>query len=177
MSLTRHVTAFVSAALLTAFALGCSQLAEREQVLRGFPVDDLEGLLTTTGVALDREVTHDGKGSLRIATADSVVVALYEVDDLDLDDALLNYRALVRTEAVEGDAYVQMHVRLPGRGEYMVGAVASPLSGTTDWTGQRTGFLLRKGQNPDRVRLNLVVTGPGTVWIDDILLTRGQLPE
>ena len=99
------------------------------------------------------------------------------MDDLDLDDALLNYRAFLRTEGVEGSVYVQMLVRLPGKGEYIVGAVASPLTGTTDWTPQRTGFLLAKGQNPDRVRLNLAVTGQGTVWIDEILLTRGRLPE
>jgi len=34
---------------------------------------------------------------------------------------------------------------------------------------------LKKGQKPELVKLNLVITGKGTVWIDDIKLIRGPL--
>ena len=34
-------------------------------------------------------------------------------------------------------------------------------------------FILEKGQNPDNVKLNLVIEGKGTVWIDDILILKG----
>jgi hypothetical protein len=38
-----------------------------------------------------------------------------------------------------------------------------------------TPFFLKKGENPENVKLNLVVDGVGTVWIDDIQLIRGPL--
>jgi hypothetical protein len=31
---------------------------------------------------------------------------------------------------------------------------------------------LEGGQNPDHIALNVVVTGPGTVWVDDITLAK-----
>jgi hypothetical protein len=51
----------------------------------------------------------------------------------------------------------------------------SPLTGTTDWTTAETPFLLKRGENPDNVKLNLVIDGKGTVWIDDIRLMNGTL--
>ena len=52
---------------------------------------------------------------------------------------------------------------------------ADPLSGTTDWTTRETPFFLQKGENPDNVRMNLVINGKGTVWIDDIRLLMAPL--
>lgn len=49
----------------------------------------------------------------------------------------------------------------------------TPLSGTTDWTTQETEFFLKAGENPDNVKLNLVINGSGTVWIDEIRLLKG----
>lgn len=43
------------------------------------------------------------------------------------------------------------------------------------WTTVETPFFLQKGQNPDNIKLNLVVNGKGTVWIDDIKLIKGPL--
>ncbi len=63
-----------------------------------------------------------------------------------------------------------MWCQFPGRGEFFSRALATPLSGTTEWSSQQTPFLLKAGESPDNIRLNLVVEGPGTVWIDDIVL-------
>jgi hypothetical protein len=46
------------------------------------------------------------------------------------------------------------------------------LSGTVDWTTQEIPFFLQQGQNPDTVKLNVVVEGEGTVWIDDVVLSK-----
>jgi hypothetical protein len=51
----------------------------------------------------------------------------------------------------------------------------TPLTGTTEWTTEEIPFLLKKGENPDNVKLNLGITGKGTVWIDDIRLLKGPL--
>jgi hypothetical protein len=53
--------------------------------------------------------------------------------------------------------------------------LATPLSDTTDWTTQQTPFFLQKGDNPDNVKLNLVINGKGMAWIDDIQVMQGPL--
>jgi hypothetical protein len=40
---------------------------------------------------------------------------------------------------------------------------------------QETPFFLKKGENPDNVKINLVVNGKGSVWIDDIRLVKAPL--
>ena len=39
----------------------------------------------------------------------------------------------------------------------------------------QTPFLLQPGQKPGKVTLNLVVNGKGTVWIDDVVLSKEPL--
>jgi hypothetical protein len=36
-------------------------------------------------------------------------------------------------------------------------------------------FRFQKGQRPDKVTLNLAINGKGTVWIDDIVLSKEPL--
>jgi hypothetical protein len=45
----------------------------------------------------------------------------------------------------------------------------------TDWKIIQTPFLFQKGQRRDKVTLNLVINGKGTVWIDDIVLSKEPL--
>jgi hypothetical protein len=76
---------------------------------------------------------------------------------------------------VQGQAYLEMWCRFPGKGEFFSRALQAPLSGTVEWSSQETPFFLKKGEDPDEIKLNLVVNGTGTVWIDDIRLIKGPL--
>ena len=63
-------------------------------------------------------------------------------------------------------------------GEYFSKDLQTPVRGNTDWSTEETLFILPEGKKPDRVRLNIVVEGSGTVWVDDIQLLKGPLePE
>ena len=161
---------------LAALVAACSQTPEQPEEIGRFPVDDLEGLITRTGVQIDKEVTSDGKGSLRITADQPVTVKLYETGDIHLEDAQLMYRARLRTEDVKGQVYLEMWCSFPGKGEFFSRALQSPLSGTNEWSSQETLFVLQKGENPDNVKMNLVVNGQGKVWIDDIRLFMSPLP-
>ena len=57
------------------------------------------------------------------------------------------------------------------------GAVWAPaaLTGTTKWMTVQTLFALKKGERPDVIKLNLVIDGRGTVWIDDVHLLKGPI--
>ncbi len=173
-----HPKQSVLAALALLFAVlacGCSRDSGTAADLRRFPLDSLKEVLTQSGVLLDREHSTDGNGSLRIDAADSTVVRLFEVTDLNVDQARLIYRAKIRTENVTGPVFLEMWCRFPGRGEFFSRGLQSPLTGTTEWTTEETVFFLKKGEKPDLVKLNLVINGAGTVWIDDVRLLKGPL--
>lgn len=160
---------------MTVLAAACSQNPVQPEEIGLFPVDDLEGVITRSGVEIDREITSDGNGSLRVTADEPVTVKLYETGDIHLEQAQLIYRARLRTEDVEGQVYLEMWCGFPGKGEFFSRALQSPLSGSNEWSTQETPFLLQKGENPDNVKMNLVIAGKGTVWIDDIRLIMAPL--
>jgi hypothetical protein len=141
----------------------------------GFPLTGPGQILTSTGVTFDTAISADGNGSVRIDTEDSTTVRLFEIDSVDLESALLVYEAKVRCENLQGDAYLDMLCTFPEMGEFFSRNLHRPISGTVGWVTMETPFRLLEGQNPERVSLNIVVTGPGTVWIDDIRLIRRPL--
>lgn len=163
----------VVCALLAVTITGCSQKKMEVSELKHYPLDTMEGVIALSGVEIDPGISSDGKGSLKIAAAAPVTVQLFESGDIDAEDAVLSYQAKLRTEGVEGQVYLEMWCRFPGKGEFFSRNMDTALTGTTNWASSTTPFFLNKGENPDNVRLNLVITGKGTVWIDDIRLLKG----
>jgi len=154
---------------------GCPKASKEAEIVRHYPIDSLEGVLTKIGVVFDEKITDDGHGSIRITADEPGQVALFETGDIDVENARLIYQAKLRTEGVKGKVYLEMWCRFPGKGEFFSRALHAPLTGSSDWISQETSFFLKKGENPDNVKLNLVIEGTGTVWIDDIRLVKGPL--
>jgi len=143
--------------------------------LKRFPIDSMEGIITQSGIQIDKQITSDGNGSLRIEATEPTTIRLFEISDVDIENARLVYQAQVRTGNVEGKVYLEMWCHFAGKGEFFSRGLQSPLTGTTDWTTEETPFFLKVGENPDNVKLNLVIDGQGTVWIDDIRLLKELL--
>jgi hypothetical protein len=162
---------------LMAALFSCSKPSPRDIEIMTFPLDNLEGLLTQSGVEFDQVVSRDGRGSVKISVAEPAIVRLFETGDIDVDDAALVYQAKLRTEGAEGAVYLEMWCHFEGKGEFFSRGLHSPLKGTVDWTTQEIPFFLKKGENPDNVKLNIVCEGPGTVWVDDIRLVKRPIPE
>lgn len=146
--------------------------SKNEITLTAYPIDSLDGLITQNNIEIDNAISKDGKGSLKITANEPTVINLYETGDIDVEDAQILYQATLRTENVTGQVYLEMWCSMPNMGEFFSRALHAPLSGNNDWTMQQTSFLLQKGQNPDNIKLNLVINGTGTVWIDDIKLVK-----
>ena len=157
------------------FVFGYSKTQEHAVELRYFPLDSLDGIPTQSGMELDQQVSYDGKGSLKISAEEPRVIRLFETGDLEIEEARLLYQAKLRTENVEGQVFLEMWCYFPGKGEFFSRGLQHTLSGTTGWISVETIFFLKKGENPDNVKLNLVIDGKGTAWIDDIHLTKGSL--
>lgn len=82
---------------------------------------------------------------------------------IPVDNARLTYRARLRTSDLEGRVYLEMWCVFPGRGEYFSRDLGTPVSGSQEWSTEETPFFLKTGENPENVKLNLVVEGSGTV--------------
>jgi len=155
--------------------MSCSKSSEQVVELKVFPVDNLDGLITLSGVQLDKQITSDGNGSLKITATGPTVVRLYETGDIDIENARLIYQAKIRTEGMKGQVYLEMWCHFPGKGEFLSRGLQTSVTGTTNWSTTETPFFLNKGENPDNVKLNLVINGEGTAWIDNIRLLKGPL--
>ncbi|MBZ5573150.1 MAG: lipoprotein [Acidobacteriia bacterium] len=145
--------------------------------LKHFALDDLSGVRATTGVAFDSQTSADGKGSLRIDATQPMTVPLFEVTDVNIENATLIYQSSLQSEKLDGQAFLEMWVRIPGKGEFFSRGLDRPITGTMSWMTVATPFFLQAGQKPDLIRLNLVVQGKGRVWIDDVHLMRAPLPN
>jgi len=143
--------------------------------LRRFALDNTEGLITQSGVRIDEQISSDGNGSLRIEAAKPVTVRLFETGGVDIENVRLIYQAKARTENVQGRVYLEMWCCFPAKGEFFSRGLKNPLTGTNDWTTVETPFFLQKRENPDNIKLNLVIDGKGTAWIDDVRLLKGSL--
>lgn len=161
--------------LALGLVLSCSPNTRTEQVLVEIPLDSLDEIITKSGVRVDPGVTTDGRGAIEVEVSEPTTVRIAEIEGLLVENARLIYRARLRSAGLSGRAYLEMWCAFPGQGEFFSRALQSPLSGTNDWTSQETPFFLKKGQNPTRVKLNLVVEGEGTVWIDEVVLVKAPL--
>jgi hypothetical protein len=165
-------------ALIVAAAVIVSCYANPQRVveLKRFSLDNLQNVITQSGVEIDKEILAEGEASLRITAKEPRIIELYDGGDIDVEAARLIYQAQLRTDSLQGKAYLEMWCHFPGSDKkYFSRALQSSLSGTTDWATVETSFLLPKGQNPDNVKLDLVIEGTGIVWMDDIRLLKAPL--
>ena len=140
----------------------------RAQELKKLSLDDTSTL--GLSVQADAAVKVEGKASLRITTARPTTVCLGEVTGLDVDDVRLVFKAKVKTE-LEGGAFLEMWVTV-GAGEFFSKGLDNQAAGKSDWKNIQAMFLLKKGEKAEKVTLNVVVNGKGTVWVDDVVLSR-----
>jgi hypothetical protein len=174
---SKQTCAYMGVAILLAFGTAACGRASggKDLELKRFPLDTPGGVIQMSGVEVDRQVKADGAGSLKITVTEPSIIRLFETGPLDADDAALVYRASLRTENAQGNVYLEMWCRFPGKGEFFSRGLDSPLRGSVDWTTLETAFFLKPGDIPDNVKLNVVSEGPGIIWIDDIRLIKRTL--
>lgn len=126
----------------------------------------------------DKPITQDGveadDGGWKITAKEARTVRLFEIPSPNLDVGPFFFRAKLRTESVTGRAYLEMWNRFPGIGEAFSKGFHNAVTGTNGWAEYEIPFYLKKGQQPDLIKLNVTIEGTGTVWIKDIEL-RGRV--
>jgi hypothetical protein len=141
------------------------------QDLKKLNLDDASVIGTT--IQTDAQVKAEGKGSIKITTQWPTTVCLGEVSGLNIEGATLVYKANVKSD-LEGTAYLELWAHVGG-GQYFSRGLKDVVSRKSDWKTIQTPFFFQKGQKPDKVTLNVVINGKGTLWIDDVVLSREPL--
>lgn len=158
--------------LIVFLILNCGQQKAPVVTLKSYSCDNLEGIISLTEVSLDSDMFSEGTSSIKLTATEPRVVNLFETGDLDVENARLIYQAKMRTQGVVGEAFLEMWCHFPGQGEFFSRGLQTQLSGDNNWVSQETPFFLKAGENPDNVKINVVIKGSGTVWIDDIKLLK-----
>jgi len=128
------------------------------------PQESLRQFRNTEPTLSKGALAAEGEGWV-VNSADNQTIRLFEISGIQLEQCLLTYRARMKTEALSGRAFLEMWCRFPGRGVFFSKGVQQAVSGTTDLASYEVPFLLKKGQKPDLIKLNLVVEGQGRVWL------------
>lgn len=170
-----NITRYCIIPLLLIIMSGCTQQPVEVTEVKHYSIDSIEGIISRSDLQIDKSISADGNGSLRATVEKPTVLQLFETGDIDAENARLIYRAKLKTENIEGTVYLEMWCSFPGKGEFFSRSLDAPLSKSTDWTIRETLFFLRKGENPDNVRLNVVINGTGRIWVDDVSLIKGPL--
>ncbi len=143
------------------------------QELKRISLDDGSGL--GLQIQSDSTVKAEGKASVKITTKWPTNVCLAEVTGPDIENAMLVYKAKVKSDLQgQGTAFLEMWAHVGG-GQYFSRGMNDVVQGKTDWKTIQTPFMFQKGQKPAKVTLNIVINGPGTVWVDDIVLSKEPL--
>jgi hypothetical protein len=141
------------------------------QELKKLSLDDP----TSIGLQIQSDATIkvEGRSSLKIATLWPTTICLGEVSGLNIENAKLIYKAKLKTD-LQGSAYLEMWVGVDGA-HYFSKGLNDQAQGKSEWKDVQTPFLFKKGQKPDKVTLNVVINGIGTVWVDEIVLSKEAL--
>jgi hypothetical protein len=67
--------------------------------LKRLGLDDTGGLPSHSGLQIDKQISRDGNGPLRIEAPKRMTIRLFETGDIDTEDALLIYMALLQMDA------------------------------------------------------------------------------
>jgi len=138
------------------------------------PPETMRAFTTADSPLTQDCLTVEGDG-WRIEFNEERSVRLFEITEAGVEQCVLTYRARIKTENAQGRVYLEMWCRLPGRGEFFSKGLQQTTMGMTDWSAHETPFLLKAGQRPDLIKLNVVAEGAGTVWIKDVELLRTPL--
>jgi hypothetical protein len=172
MKTVRGLRRFIAGTIAVSVAVGLVVSASANaQELKKLSLDDAASI--GLKVESDATVKVEGKASVKITTAWPTTLCLGEVTGLNVDEAKLVFTAKVKTE-LEGSAFLEMWVQVGG-GQYFSKGMNDPVTGKSDWKTIQTPFMLQKGQQPEKVTLNVVINGKGTIWIDDMVLSKEPL--
>ena len=157
-------------ATITILIVFISMIARAEDLHR-FSLD--HAYVASPKIESDSQIKMEGENSLKISTNSGTIVNIGQLGPLSVENHTLVYTAKVKSD-LEGRAYLEMWVTVDGR-RYFSRGLNSTVGQQSGWKTIQTPFIFQKGQSPEKVELNIVIQGHGTVWVDDVRILKEPL--
>jgi hypothetical protein len=132
-------------------------------------------LFHTSDATLSKDSITVAQDCWVVDAKEDQTIRLFEIQNPDVEQCLVTYRATMKSEDLAGRAFLEMWCRLPARGEFFSKGLNQAVTGTTDWASYEIPFYLKKGQRPELIKLNLVIEGRGKVSMKDVQLLKTRL--
>lgn len=153
--------------LAVACALALAVPAAPSRDLGLLPCNRLDQMKTV--VSIDREVTADGNGSLRVTAEQGASVTLVDQDGFHVTEGNTFWCvAKVRGSGIKQRAYLEMWCEFDKMGRAFSKGLGQILQGDTDWMEVRLPMMVNQPALMKRALVNVVIEGPGTVWLDEV---------
>jgi hypothetical protein len=136
--------------------------------------------LVGTSVAVDPVIrsSPEAGGSLRIESPQGAVITVAEIDDAKATSGgRILCNALLRCQNTPGGAHLDMYVETTNGSLLTSKQPAQMVGGTQDWQPIYATVDLKPGTQVARVWVNAVVQGPGTLWVDEIVVSHEPNPQ
>lgn len=157
---------------LLASALVAAPLAAAD-ILGSFSCDDIAQVKTL--ISVDKQTTADGNGSIKVEAAQSALVTIADQKNLSVPkDNTLWCTLKVKCAGVKQRAYLEMWSEVAeGRRAFSKG-LDQVLIGDSDWREIRLPMMVNADFTVSRALVNVVIEGPGTVWVDEIKFSKAK---
>jgi predicted Ser/Thr protein kinase len=135
------------------------------------PVAVMLKTFTLADAPISRDLVAGENESWSASCVTTQTFRLFEVPVDGLEQCVVTYQANLKSEGLDGRAYLEMWCHFPSGGEFFSRGLDNVISGSNDWASFQTPFFLKAGEKPDLLKLNLVVEGVGKVFIKDVQVT------
>jgi hypothetical protein len=127
-------------------------------------------LSETSAGRINSDGTVEVKGDTGLTTTQ-----IMHIEHPPVDSSVYYVRGRVKCQNVTGQAYLEMWSDFGSRGQYFSRTLASygsmrSISGTADWREFELPFYADSGWRPERLTINVVMPGQGTISIGQVTL-------
>ncbi|QIF00691.1 hypothetical protein [Roseimicrobium sp. ORNL1] len=162
-SLLRHL---VSVLVLTSTSISAVELGS-------FPCNDLSQVKTL--VTVDKSVTADGNGSLKVAAAQNAVITIADQKNLRVEKGETLWCILkVKCEGVSQRAFLEMWCEVAEGKRAFSKGLNQAMQGSAEWYEIRLPMMVNDDFTVNRALVNVVIEGSGTVWVDQITFQKAK---
>ena len=122
---------------------GCTSKNDTVQ-LAHYPLDSIDGIINRSDTILDKNISSDGNGSLQIITNKPTTVRIFELGDIDVENARLIYQAGSAQKALPDRCTWRCGVTFPAKVSFSPGDWNPPCRGTLNGQHRKHLFFSRK---------------------------------
>jgi hypothetical protein len=116
--------------------------------------------------SVDKEVSVDGGGSIKLQTPQASTLSLLELSGMDVAGSAVTFEVQVKTEGFVGGSVFLEASSLMGGGNVDAKGLPGVRGGNPRWSPLRVTQEFGPNDRPSSIRLKVQINGNGIAWID-----------